>query len=161
MHRIYIVVRWLLGGVFIFAGGTKLVAPQTFAALIGAYGILPDILVMPAAIVLPAAEVLAGAALLGDLRGSLSAIALLLLLFMAILAYGLWMGLDVDCGCFGPDDPEAEAFHGLRGALFRDAMMMAAVVALYWWRRHRQLRPVSFKYFSESIYRSVTHGKIL
>lgn len=143
MPAIYTVARWVLGGIFIFAGGTKLVAPETFAVLIGAYGMLPDILVMPAAILLPAAEVLAGAALLGDVRGSLFAIAFLLLLFMAILGYGLWIGLDVDCGCFGPEDPEAAAFHGLRSALYRDAVMLAAVVYLYWWRRHRRLRPVS------------------
>ena len=44
-------------------------------------------------------------------------------LFMAILGYGISMGLDVDCGCFGPEDPESKAFHGLRAALYRDGQI--------------------------------------
>jgi len=48
----------------------------------------------------------------------------------------------VDCGCFGPEDPEAEAFHGLRPALYRDLAMLAAVVFLYAWRRYRHVKPL-------------------
>jgi hypothetical protein len=66
----------------------------------------------------------------------------LLAVFIAILRYGISMGLDVDCGCFGPDDPEAEAFRGLRAALCRDLVMMAGVGFLYGWRRRRAIRPV-------------------
>jgi hypothetical protein len=51
------------------------------------------------------------------------------------------MGLDVDCGCFGPEDPEAEAFHGLRLSLYRDLAMMAGVFFIYGWRRYRAIRP--------------------
>jgi hypothetical protein len=47
----------------------------------------------------------------------------------------------VDCGCFGPEDPEAEAFHGLRLSLFRDLVMMAGVVFIYGWRRYRAIQP--------------------
>ena len=61
---------------------------------------------------------------------------------MAVLGYGIWMGLDVDCGCFGPEDPEAEAFHGLRLSLFRDLVMMAGVIFIYGCRRYRAIRPV-------------------
>ncbi len=52
------------------------------------------------------------------------------------------MGLDVDCGCFGAEDPEAEAFHGLRTALYRDLVMMAGIVFLYVWRRIRSIEPI-------------------
>jgi hypothetical protein len=55
------------------------------------------------------------------------------------------MGLDVDCGCFGPEDPEAEAFHGLRTALYRDLFMLAAVGFLYAWRHYRHIRPRTLK----------------
>jgi len=47
----------------------------------------------------------------------------------------------VDCGCFGPEEPEAEAFHGLRLALYRDMAMLAAVAFLYGWRRYRRVQP--------------------
>jgi hypothetical protein len=86
-------------------------------------------------------EVTAGIGLLFDIRGSLALIAGLLLLFMVVLGYGIWMGLDVDCGCFGPEDPEAEAFHGLRLSLFRDLVMMGGVFITYGLRRYRFIRP--------------------
>ena len=140
---IYRSTRWILGGVFIFAGGSKLLAPEVFAVLIEAYGIVPDVLLLPVAIGLPLVEVIAGIGLLFDIRGSLAAITGLLVLFIVVLGYGIWMGLDVDCGCFGPEDPEAEAFHGLRLSLFRDLIMMAGVFYLYAWRRYRVVRPLS------------------
>ena len=139
----YRLCRWTLGGVFIYAGGTKLVEPEIFAVLIEAYGIVPERLLMPVAIGLPLLEVIAGIGLLFDIRGSLALITGLLVLFIVVLGYGIWMGLDVDCGCFGPDDPEAEAFHGLRLSLYRDLSMMAGVFFIYGWRRYRAIRPVS------------------
>jgi uncharacterized membrane protein YphA (DoxX/SURF4 family) len=120
--------RWVLGAVFIYAGSIKLLEPKTFAVLIDAYGIVPEGLLMPVSILLPALEVAAGIGLLFDIEGSLSVIAALLCLFIAILGYGIWMGLDVDCGCFGPQDPEAKAFHGLRQSLYRDLVMLAGIV---------------------------------
>ena len=115
--------------------------PKIFAVLIDAYGIVPEGLLMLVAIGLPFLEVIAGIGLLFDIRGSLALIAGSLVLFMTVLGYGIRMGLDVDCGCFGPEDPEAEAFHGLRLSLFRDLVMMASVIFLYGWRRYRAIRP--------------------
>ena len=140
----YPCLRWILGGVFIYSGGTKLMAPQTFATLIEAYGLLPDGLLMPTALILAATELVAGAGLLADIRGSLATIAALLILFVGILGYGIGMGLDVDCGCFGPGDAEADAFHGLRAALYRDLVMLAAVAFLYGCRRYRRFQPRTF-----------------
>jgi hypothetical protein len=139
--------------VFIYAGSVKLMAPEVFAVLIGAYGILPEGLVMPAAIVLPALEVAAGIGLLFDLEGSLAVITGLLGLFIAILAYGISMGLDVDCGCFGPEDLEAEAFHGLRTSLYRDLAMLAWVVFFYGWRRYRAIRPVRITLLADKLFK--------
>jgi hypothetical protein len=141
MEWLYRLCRWTLGSIFIYAGGTKLLEPKIFAVLIEAYGIVPEGLLMPVAIGLPLLEVIAGIGLLFDIRGSLSLITGLLVLFMVVLGNGIWMGLDVDCGCFGPEDPEAEAFHGLRQSLYRDLAMMAGVFFIYGWRRYRTIRP--------------------
>lgn len=111
------------------------------STLIKAYGILPDLLLLPAASSLALLEMAAGIGLLFDVRGSLAVIAGLLVLFVVILAYGKWMGLDVDCGCFGPEDPEGEAFHGLGTALYRDLFMLAAVILIFRWRRYRRHIP--------------------
>lgn len=139
---IYKLSRWGLGGVFIYAGSIKLLEPKTFAALIEAYGVVPESLLLPVAIVLPALEVAAGIGLLFDIEGSLSLIAGLLVMFIAILGYGVWMGLGIDCGCFGPDDPEAKAFHGLRMSLYRDLVMLAGIAFIYGWRRYRGVEPL-------------------
>ncbi|MCP3955002.1 MAG: DoxX family membrane protein [Desulfobacterales bacterium] len=141
---VYHIARWGLAGLFIFSGFTKLVAPDQFAVLIDAYGILPEMLVVPVAILLPAGEVIAGGCLVFNVRGSLAAITLMMVLFLAVLGYGIWMGLDVDCGCFGPEDPESRAFHGLRQAFYRDIVIMTVVAVLYVWRYRRAVRPVRF-----------------
>jgi len=138
----YRCLRWMLGITFIYSGITKLLAPETFAVLIEAFGLVPETLLLPVALILPLVEVLAGAGLLVDLRGSLAVIKGLLLLFVAILGYGIHLGLDVDCGCFGPEDPEADAFHGLKWALYRDIAMLAAVAYLYFWRIYDRVTPI-------------------
>ena len=148
---LYRLLRWSLGCIFIYSGVTKLFAPSTFAVLIDAYGLVPEILLMPAAMILPMLEVLAGAGLMIDLRGSLAMIAGLLILFAGILGFGIWMGLDVDCGCFGPEDPEAKAFHGLRIALYRDMVMLAGVIFLYWWRHYADVKPLRLSIVLEKL----------
>jgi uncharacterized membrane protein YphA (DoxX/SURF4 family) len=139
---VYKLSCWGLGIIFIYAGSIKLLEPKAFAVLIEAYGVVPESLLMAVAVVLPALEVVAGIGLLLDIKGSLSMIAGLLVLFVAILAYGIWMGLDVDCGCFGLQDPEAEAFDGLRLSLYRDLVMLAGIAFVYGWRRYRPIKPV-------------------
>jgi uncharacterized membrane protein len=137
----YNLFRILLSAMFLWSGISKLMAPQFFAGVIENYGLLPDPLAMPAAIVFSTIEVLAGLGLLVDIRGSLAVITGLVASFMVILSYGIWLGLDVDCGCFGPEDPESEAFHGLRSALFRDIVMMFGILYLYFWRYRKNVAP--------------------
>ncbi len=139
----YTLIRFAIGAVFVWSGAIKLLDHRNFAVIIESYGLIPEATVVPTAIVLSLLELLAGLGLIWDLQGTLSVITGLLLLFMAILGYGLWMGLDVDCGCFGPEDPEAEAYHGLRPALYRDMVMMAGIGYLFLWRRIGSIRPRS------------------
>lgn len=137
-----------MGTVFIYAGVTKLIEPQIFAVLIDAYGIVPEIMLMPVAVLLPLFEVIAGIGILFDIRGSLVAISGLLILFLLILGYGMAMGLDVDCGCFSPGDPEAKAFHGLRQAFYRDLFLMVLVLFAFGWRKWNNIQPRSIiQYF--------------
>lgn len=143
----YKLSRWILGGIFVYAGSVKLLEPKIFAVLIEAYGILPENLLMPVAVVLPVLEVAAGIGLLFDVEGSLSVVAALLGLFIVILGYGIWMGLDLDCGCFGLEDPESEAFHGLKISLYRDVAMLLGIVLLYSWRHRYGIKPVKLTLF--------------
>ena len=130
----YHTIRWLISGLFLYAGGSKLLALPSFAQTISDYGLIPDSLALPAALFLVAAELIAALALLADLRGGLTGIILLLLLFIAVLAYGIHLGLDVDCGCFGSKEQEAHSSEGLYQAVYRDLMMLAGCLFLYWYR---------------------------
>lgn len=139
----YAAVRTALALSFLAAGVVKIQNPLTFAATIDAFGILPGPLVLPMAVVLPVVEIIGAVALIFDIRGSLGLITFMILTFIAVLAWGLRMGLDIDCGCYGPGDPEAVAFAGIRGALRRDLLMLACAAALYIWRGFLGVRPVA------------------
>ena len=142
---VYKIGRWILGIIFLYSGGAKLIDPQSFAVIIEAFGLVPEILIDPIALGLPCMEILVAFGLLFDIRGSLTATTALMVLFMAILVYAIHMGLDIDCGCFGPDDPEAGAFHGLRLALCRDAVIMIGIILLYVWRLKKAVKPKNLK----------------
>ncbi|MBI9076626.1 MAG: DoxX family membrane protein [Desulfatibacillum sp.] len=139
---LYRIGRVVLAGIFLWSGLAKIQDPQSFAVIIEAFGLLPEFAIEPVALLLPVLEIVAAVGILGDVKGSLGLITGMLLLFIFVLGFALHMGLDVDCGCFGPDDPEAEAFHSLRPSLYRDFVMMAGVAYLYIWRYVRSARPV-------------------
>ncbi|RJQ82507.1 MAG: DoxX family membrane protein [Desulfobacteraceae bacterium] len=151
MLWVYRLVRLGLGTLFVWSGASKIADPQAFALIIEAYGLVPDMLVFPAALGLSILELLGGVGLWFDIQGSSELIAMLLILFMLILSYGLWLGLDVDCGCFGPDDPEGNAYHGLFPALYRDAFMLAGIGLLYFCRQRRFLRPVRLRHLIHAL----------
>ncbi len=121
--------RWCLAAIFVWSGVSKLRAPGGFAVIIDAFGLMPSAVCLPAAILLAAGEVAVGLALAFNIRGAMIAAAALLIFFILVLAYGIWLGLDIDCGCFGPRSPEQAAFHDLRAALYRDLVFLGLTVA--------------------------------
>lgn len=134
-----LLARWGLAVVFLWAGIPKLLDPHAFAQVIGAYGLLPDPLVLPAAVLLPAAEIVIAIGLLVNRAHCLQAAAVLLVLFVGVLSYGIFLGLDIDCGCFGPEDPEHEAFAGLRLALGRDILLAIPLSFSLWYNQKKRL----------------------
>ncbi len=128
----YHLLRLALGGIFIYSGGVKLLDVKDFARIISRYDLVPEPLLAPVAIGLPAVELLAGLALLVPLPGALTAITGMLLMFVVVLWYGILKDLDIDCGCFSSEELEGQA--GLRMALYRDFVMLAACGYLYGYR---------------------------
>lgn len=128
-------LRCIIGGLFAYSGVIKLMDVERFTVIIAGFGLLPRELLHPVAILLPLTELFSGLGLIFAIRGCLTVVALMLVLFMAVLGWGIHLGLDIDCGCFGPEDPE-QAYKGLQAALVRDAVMMATVLTIYWqnWR---------------------------
>ncbi|HBH29766.1 MAG TPA: DoxX family protein [Desulfofustis sp.] len=123
---------WVVAVVFLRASLPKLAAPYEFGAVISMYGLVPLWLIMPTAYILPAAEFVTACGLFCIRRWAMILAGLQLLLFIGVLSYGIALGLDVDCGCFDPGDPQGEAIHGLRSALIRDLVLLV-VLAIGWW----------------------------
>ena len=128
-----LIIRLVIGSVFIYAGFIKLIDPKAFAKIISQYDIVPDILLPAVAIGLPAAEFLAGLGLVLNIRGSLAVIFNLLVIFIMILGYGIFNNMDIDCGCFSTE--EINARNSLKQALFRDLFMIVAACYLYVYKR--------------------------
>ncbi len=143
LKRVFFCSPWLyrasgvlLGSVFIWAGGAKLISPRAFARTISEWGLVPDSLLVPVAIGLPAIELLAGLGLVFDIRGSLKVISGLLVMFLALLGYGIMNNLDVDCGCFSAE--ELNARNSLWIAFYRDLGLLGIVSYLFMWRRFQK-----------------------
>lgn len=128
------VSRWLLAAIFAAAMIPKLAEPQLFADNIGDYGLLPDILLQPAAWSLMAMELAAVVGLLLGRGWGVVLTGILLTLFISVLGYGMYLGLDIDCGCFAQGESEHTTLSGLRGALIRDLGMMVLLIYPCWYR---------------------------
>ena len=129
------VIRGILAFLFIYGGGLKLMDPKAFAAALSHYDLVPEMLLPVVAVGLPALEVIAGMALLFNLPGGLTVITGLLALFVAVLGYGILTDLNVDCGCFGPEEVAGQ--QSLRQAFIRDLLLIGAASFLYYTRRTR------------------------
>jgi uncharacterized membrane protein YphA (DoxX/SURF4 family) len=132
---LYHILRLSLACVFIYAGLIKLLDPRAFAHSIAQYDLLPETLLPMMAVGLPALELLAGVGLSFEIRGSLTIIAVLLLIFSVILGYAVWLNLDIDCGCFTVDELDAQ--HSVTAAFRRDLFMIGVTFFLCWRRRSR------------------------
>lgn len=133
---LYHLLRLAMAVLFLYAGGVKLLDPKAFAVTISAYDLVPEALLPVVAVGLPLVEVVAGTALLLEIRGSLAGITALMVLFIAVLGYGILGDLDVDCGCFGADELARRS--SLREAFIRDIVITGIVIPyLYWFQRFR------------------------
>jgi len=69
------------------------------------------------------------AGLIFAVRGSLSLILGLLLFILTVLWYGILKDLHIDCGCFSPEELQAQA--GLWQAFYRDLTLIGGAIYLY------------------------------
>lgn len=101
-----VIIRIVLGFVFIFAAISKAAEPEAFAKAIYNYKLLPLFLINILAITLPWIELSAGLLLVfGVSVKENSAILIgLLVVFIIAIAISMARGLDIDCGCFGTVD---------------------------------------------------------
>ena len=118
--------RIALGLVLLYAGYAKLRQPWiSFAATIEGYKILPPDAVIFVSRTLPWFEVALGSLLLLGvwLRWVAAIASALLLVFFAILVRSYALGMDIDCGCFGPGEKLSWK------TLLRDGLLVGVSVA--------------------------------
>ena len=100
---ILVAFRLVVGGMFIWAGVSKIIDPLGFAQNIANYRVFPEVISFFLALVLPWIEVICGAFLILGIFHSASALLLsgFLVVFLVLIAATLVRGIDIDCGCFG------------------------------------------------------------
>lgn len=100
-------LRVLIGGIFVYAGITKVINPQAFADSIATFQMLPPQLINIVALGLPPFEILIGLMLVTgwNVRAASLAVIGLSVVFGVALGQALVRGLAVDCGCFGSGEP--------------------------------------------------------
>jgi len=121
-----------LGAIFAVAALPKIADPPSFAHMIYNYRLVPGPLVNTFALVMPWVELLAGLALILGVwrREAAVLIGLLLLVFIAAIAFNLARGHAVDCGCFdvhAAGKSREEQLSDMRWVLVRDAAMLLMV----------------------------------
>ena len=100
-----LIIRLFLGCIFIFASIEKISAPEAFATSVEAYKLVPYPLINMFALIIPWLELVCGLLLVVGMASRASAILLsgLLVMFIAGIMLAMFRGLNIDCGCFGPE----------------------------------------------------------
>ena len=131
------ICRLVLGGLFVFAGYTKLKNPFLFEMAVDAYRILPPALVIIVARGLPWFEVVLGVMLLAgwQLKYFATLAALLLGFFVVIMGITYSRGTEANCGCFGFGEPIGPLTLARDSLLFAMGLFLAVHSWLLWRRR--------------------------
>jgi uncharacterized membrane protein YphA (DoxX/SURF4 family) len=127
IRYVRLLLRLLLGGVFLYSAWTKLRQPWLmFALSIDAYQLLPEWAVLTTARVLPWLELALGLLLLAGvwLRYTSMLAAGILAAFFATMLFSFGKGMGIDCGCFGVGEPLTAK------TLIRDGLLLAAAIVL-------------------------------
>lgn len=100
-----IVMRVILGFLFLYAALDKITNPQKFAEIIYNYRLLPIELLNLCAVIVPWMEAFIGLALLLGIWVETAAFLLsgITVFFIILIISAILRGLDIECGCFSLD----------------------------------------------------------
>jgi uncharacterized membrane protein YphA (DoxX/SURF4 family) len=126
--------RLVLGGVFLVAGGLKVIDPQSAVAAVRAYRLLPAAVATIVGWGLPFVEIGLGLLLLAGTATRVVAAtsALLLVVFIAAVASAAVRGLSIDCGCFGRGGDVAPGQTAYGTEIVRDIGLLLLALWLVW-----------------------------
>ncbi|HHT64119.1 MAG: MauE/DoxX family redox-associated membrane protein [Bacillota bacterium] len=129
------ILRWLLAGIYLYAGGTKVFNPVLFQATILSYYNIPEALALVVAILFPWLEIMAGLSLLVNWKTKYSAgfLFFLSLFFFIQMILNYSNILPYGCGCFGFSGPEKISLYHIG----RDFLIvaLAGLVCIREWKR--------------------------
>ena len=138
---VLLLLRVILGTIFIFAALPKIQDPPSFAHLIYNYKLLPLATINMVALVLPWLELICGVFLIfGIWKQTVSSVvAVLLLIFIAGIAINLAHGNAIQCGCFGhaATKTPTQLIYDMKLDILRDAALLAITVVLAVFSRPR------------------------
>jgi uncharacterized membrane protein YphA (DoxX/SURF4 family) len=137
-----LVVRIILGAIFIYAGILKFLDPGAFADNIASFLLLPGAFINLLALGLPPVEILAGLCMVIGWHHRAANLAILILtaIFALALAQGIARGLTIDCGCFGGGKPSP---FKTWISLGRDILLFAAAFWTYRKNFHSSTVPLN------------------
>ncbi len=123
-----ILVRIVLGLVFIYASIHKIRDPVAFAGAVAAYNILPYGLNFLVAAILPWVELISGLLLVIGYRvkAAASIVIAMNLFFIVALSSTIVRGLDIDCGCFKQGGGKTPAWE----VIIRDVIFLVTAIFL-------------------------------
>ena len=106
MSNVYLLLRVIISGIFIYASIHKIIQPIDFAKQVALFDILPISMVYPFSFTLPFLELFCGIFVwLPKIKVPANLLnAFMTILFLIAISYALFLGKDINCGCFGNED---------------------------------------------------------
>ena len=128
-------LHWPLALLFLYSGSVKILRLPQFAQSVGEFGIVLDGLVKPTAFIVCIVELGLAYVLWQQRSWAMLATATLLLCFFGVLVYGVAIGLDIECGCFGSGYKLT-----LRQQLGIDLILLLWCICSHWFLTNREGR---------------------
>ena len=131
MTAVTLIIRVLIGALFMAAGALKVGHFSDLAAAIAGFRILPEAAVGPLAVALPFFEIGLGIYLVAGLftRTAAAIAGAQLVIYAAAIASAVVRHIPANCGCFGPQDKASADWPHVAVDL-----ALAAICALVAWR---------------------------
>jgi uncharacterized membrane protein YphA (DoxX/SURF4 family) len=132
-HRIaewvFLIIRLMLGVIFIISSIPKLRQPYDFLTAVYSYKLISPQIGLVVAIILPWLELFVGICLVGGIfvKGAILASVGMCAMFSFVLASALWRGLEISCGCFSSSSRNIISYW----TLIRAATLLLVSISIY------------------------------
>jgi putative oxidoreductase len=129
-----LVLRLIIGGMFVYAAYDKIIHPDQFARIIYNYHQVPGQIINVFALLLPWVEMISGILVIVGYwhKSGTLIIGGLLVMFIVALSIALAKGVNIECGCFSTT---SKAKGPIKDLIFRDVLSLMACGIILWTRR--------------------------